>query len=406
MKNKTPIPYFLLVILLLSGCSGTQNLPEGDLLYTGAKIKVEGKATSKSERKEIKAALEDLVRPKPNSSFLGLKPKLFFYNLAGTPSKEKGFRYWLKNKVGEPPVLYSKVDLEYTTKVLENYTENNGYFNTKATADSTRHGKKASATYTVTPKEQYKIQSVQFPQDSSLIASTIRKTEKRSLLKKDNGYSLEVIKEERERIDARLKEKGFFYFNSDYIKVQVDSTVADHKVDLIVRIKDETPALAKQQYKINKVIVYPNYAINSDKISTASDSIVQYKDFTIIDPENLFKPRVFDRTLYFKKGDLYNRTNHNLSLNRLVNLGTFKFVKNQFKVADTTGNYLDAYYYLTPLPKKSISLELLANKLSQLYGYRTQCKLGKSQFIKRGRTTNYFCFWWSRSTSFGTKQWL
>jgi hypothetical protein len=51
--------------------------------------------------------------------------------------------------------------------------------------------------------------------------------------------SLDMIKEERERIDARLKRK-VFYFNSDYIKVQVDSTVADHKVDLIVQIKDET----------------------------------------------------------------------------------------------------------------------------------------------------------------------
>jgi hypothetical protein len=75
--------------------------------------------------------------------------------------------------------------------------------------------------------------------------------------------------------------------------------VADHKVDLI-KIKRK-PALASQQYKINKVIVYPNYSINSDKISTTSDSIVQYKDFTIIDPDNLFKPRVFDRTLYFAK---------------------------------------------------------------------------------------------------------
>jgi hypothetical protein len=53
--------------------------------------------------------------------------------------------------------LYSKVDLEYTTKVLENYTENNGYFNTKGLwlTDMV----KASATYTVNPKEQYKIQS-------------------------------------------------------------------------------------------------------------------------------------------------------------------------------------------------------------------------------------------------------
>jgi hypothetical protein len=49
-----------------------------------------------------------------------------------------------------------------------------------------------------------------------------------------------------------------------------------------------------------------------------------------------------------------------------VNLGTFKFVKNQFKVA-TLGNYLDAYYYLTPLPKKSIRLELLAKTNSANY---------------------------------------
>jgi outer membrane protein insertion porin family len=367
MKNKAPILYILLLIVLVYGCGGTQHLPEGELLYTGAKIKVEGKATTKSDRKAIKAALEELVRPKPNSSFLGIRPKLFFYNLAGTPKKEKGFRHWLKTKVGEPPVLYSKVDLEYTTKVLENYSENNGYFNTKATSDSTRHGKKATATYTVIPKQRYTIRTVQFPQDSSLIASTVRETQERSLLQVDNGYSLDAIKEERNRIDARLKEKGFYYFNADYIKVQVDSTVADHKVDLIVKIKEETPALASQQYKINKVIVYPNYAINSDKLTTTSDSIVQYKDFTIIDPDNLFKPRVFDRTLYFAKGDLYNRTDHNLSLNRLVNLGTFKFVKNQFKVADTLGNYLDAYYYLTPLPKKSIRLELLAKTNSANY---------------------------------------
>jgi hypothetical protein len=38
------------------------------------------------------------------------------------------------------------------------------------------------------------------------------------------------------RIDARLKEKGFYYL-PDYLKVQVDSTVADHQVDLIVKVK-------------------------------------------------------------------------------------------------------------------------------------------------------------------------
>ena len=367
MKNKAPLLYFLFVILFLAGCGGTNKIPKDELLYTGAKIKIEGNEPSKKERKALKTQLELLVRPKPNSSFLGMRPKLFFYNLAGQPKKEKGFRYWLRTKVGEPPVLYSKVDLEYNKSVLQNFSENNGYFNTKSSADSTRSGKKAKVSYTVTPNKRYFIREVKFPQDSSAIASLVRKTERRSLLKTGEPYSLEVIKTERERIDARLKEKGFYYFNADYLLIQVDSTVADHQVDLIVKLKTDAPEQSKMQYKINNVVVYPNYSINTNDVTSSSDSIVKYKDFTIIDSENLFKPSIFDRTLYFKKGDYYNRTNHNLSLNRLVNLGTFKFVKNQFKVADTIGNYLDAYYYLTPLPKKSIRVEVLAKTNSANY---------------------------------------
>ncbi|MFE3870564.1 BamA/TamA family outer membrane protein [Flavobacterium sp. ZS1P70] len=365
--NKSHLLYFLLLALFAFSCSNTKFLPEGELLYTGATVKVEGSEISNKEKKALKTALEDILRPKPNSSILGLRPKLYIYNLAGTPKKEKGWRYWLKTKVGEAPVLYSKVDLEYSKSVLQNFSENSGYFNTKTSADSTRHGKKATAEYVVKPGRQYKIREVKFPIDSAVISSAVRNTESTSLLKKDNGYSLDAIKLERIRIDARLKEKGFFYFNPDYLKVQVDSTVADHQVDLIVKVKDETPKLAEIPFKINKIIVYPNYTIGSDSIRPDYNAIKKYNDFTIIDPENLFKPRVFDRTLYFKKEDLYNRTNHNLSLNRLVNLGTFKFVKNQFKPSDTLGNYLDAYYYLTPLPKKSLRLEVLAKTNSANY---------------------------------------
>ena len=342
-------------------------MPEGELLYTGAKLTVEGKEASKKEKKVLKAALKEVVRPKPNSTILGLRPKLYVYNLAGTPKKEKGFRYWLKTKVGEAPVSYSQVDLEYNKSVLQNFAENSGYFNTKTVADSTRRGKKATAEYIVKPGKQYKIKEVKFPTDSSIISIAVRDTKRRSLLKNEEGYSLDAIKEERIRIDARLKEKGFFYFNPDYLKVQVDSTVADHQVDLIVKVKEEAPKLAETPYKINKIIVYPNYSIGSGSLKTNTDSVQKYNDLTIIDSENIFKPQIFDRALYFKKEDLYNRTEHNLSLNRLVNLGTFKFVKNQFRVSDTIGNYLDAYYYLTPLPKKSIRLEALAKTNSANY---------------------------------------
>ena len=247
IKSRHNLSYCLFTAVLIAGCSGTRNLPEGDLLYTGGSVDVVSESTPKKERKALEAALEPLLRPKPNASFLGMRPKLFFYNLAGEPTKDKGFRYWLRNKVGEPPVLYSEVDLEYNKKVLQNYAENNGYFNTTSVADSTRSGKKATAEYTLDPKRLYTIRDVKFPADSSLLGTAVSKVRRGSVLKKEAGYSLDNIKLERGRIDTRLKEKGFYYFNEDYLLVQVDSTVADHKVDLIVKIKNETPDLAKNQ---------------------------------------------------------------------------------------------------------------------------------------------------------------
>ncbi|MBS1934604.1 MAG: BamA/TamA family outer membrane protein, partial [Bacteroidetes bacterium] len=50
---------------------------------------------------------------------------------------------------------------------------------------------------------------------------------------------------------------------------------------------------------------------------------------------------------------------HNLSLNRLVTLGVFKFVKARFQETDTAGpNKLNAIYYLTPTEKKSLRFEV------------------------------------------------
>ena len=355
--------YLLILSIFIASCSNTKYLPDGELLYIGGKVTVKDTLISKKQRKALQTELATLLRPKPNKKLFGLRPKLFIYNLVGTVKKEKGFRHWLKFKVGEAPVLFSQVDLEYNKKLLQNYVENNGYFNARTSADSTKNGKRVTANYIVNPKEQYKIKSIEFPNDSSAISKAIIETIDKSLLKINNPYSLDIIKQERIRIDNRLKEKGFFYFNADYLKVQVDSTVAKHEVALIVKLKSETPVASKTPFKINKIIIYPNYSLNQDSLTKP----LKYKDFTIYDTTKTFKPRIFDRTLYFKKGDYYNRTNHNLSLNRLVTLGTFKFVKNQFVVSDTIGNYLDAYYYLTPLPRKSIRLEILAKTNSANY---------------------------------------
>ena len=361
MKNTI---YILLFTFLATSCSNTKYLAEGELLYVGGKVKVENDSISKNERKNLESELNKLIRPIPNNKILGLRPKLLIYNWAGKVTKEKGFWHWLKFKVGEPPVLFSQVDLNYNKSVLQNYVENNGYFNATSKSDSIQIDKKVNAEYVVNPNKQYKIKEVKFPTDSSKIAMEISKLNDKSFLKVGDKYSLDNIKLERSRIDSRLKEKGYFYFNADYLKFQVDTTVGYKQVDLIIKIKPETPEKSKTGFKINKIFIYPNYSLGQDTIKIVSQ---KHDDFEIFDTLKTFNLRIFDRTLYFKKDDLYNRTNHNLSLNRLVNLGVFKFVKNQFKVSDSLKNSLDAYYYLTPFTRKSIRVELLGKTNSANY---------------------------------------
>lgn len=362
------LKYFILLSLcFVFGCSNTKYLPKGELLYVGAEVKLEDSILKKKEKKELVNELESLLRPLPNKQFFGLRPKLWIYNVAGVPKKDKGIRHWLRTKAGEAPVFYSKVDLDYNTALLRNYAENKGFFKVEVSADSTSNDKRVRAIYTVLPKRRYKIKSVLFPEDSSDIAKTIAKTSRRSLLKVGRAYDLDVIKSERERIDARLKEKGYYYFNPDYILAQVDSTKGDYEVSIKVKIKEETPAKALIAYTINDIVVYPNFSILKDSVVYKKEDVIKYKDFTIIDSAKTFRPRVFDRALYFKKGDFYNRSDHNLSLNRFVNLGTFNFVKNEFKASDTIKNALDAYYYLTLLPKKFIRVEVLGKTNSASY---------------------------------------
>ena len=355
------------MIIFLYGCGNVKYLNEGEQLYVGGEVAVEKEDISRDEKKTLEENMESLLRPKPNTSFLGLRPQLWFYNIAGGEEAGNGFSRWIRDKLGQPPVLFSQVDLDYNAELVQGYAENRGYFNARSIADSTEKNRKVTAEYTVILGDQYRIKELTFPTDSIPLTVDIMETKDKSFLKVGDPYDLGVIKDERIRIDANLKEKGYYFFNPDYLLAQVDSTAGEKEVSLDLVVKDITPARAKQQYTINNIYIYPDYTITGDTIPVDSPVGEQYGEFTIFDPENKFKPELFERSLLFTSGELYNRTDHNKSINRLVNLGIFQFVSNQFKVSDSLGQTLDAYYYLSPMQKKSIRLELLGKTNSANY---------------------------------------
>src|SRR6476660_7620655 len=98
-RGKSFIIVSLAGYLLLVSCSGTKSVPAGDKLYTGARVTISGAATTR-EKHVLKEDLSGLTRPKPNSSFLGMRFKLAIYTLF-RKSKPNSFFGKIRDKNGE-----------------------------------------------------------------------------------------------------------------------------------------------------------------------------------------------------------------------------------------------------------------------------------------------------------------
>jgi len=362
---------WIFILPVLFACNNTRHIPKGDALYTGARVKLDGTTgITPKQRQVLRTDLDGLTRPKPNSKILGLRIRLSIYNLAGDTSKKGFFRKFLR-KLGEPPVLLSSVNLEKNVQILQNHLENTGFFRGDVSGDTIVKRKRARAIYEASSGPQYTIKEVQFVSDSSVRADSvelfnqIRASSSKTLLAPGAPFNLSLIKAERTRIDAYLKERGYYFFNPDFLIVQVDSTIGEHKVNMYVNVKPSTPPEAYDVYKVNDVYVYSNYSLNTASIDTNMANAQFFKGYYVIDPEKKFKPKLFQQSLKFNPGDVYNRTDHNLSLNRLVNLNLFKFVKNRFEVTSSVDTpALDVYYYLTPLPRRSLSAQVTGSTKS------------------------------------------
>jgi outer membrane protein insertion porin family len=356
MRQRIKTSLFILGCLIFSACSNTKHLKPGQNLYVGAEVNINPDPSVRIDnQKDVKNTLLTKTRPRPNKKILGIRFKLGMYNLVGEPKKPKGIRNWLRNKVGEPPVLLSEVNLTYNNAVLGSYLISQGYLQSVVTGDTVVKSKRATAVYTVNTGNRYTINSVTFPKDSAGIPHIINENLDKTLLKAGDNYDLDVFKTERERIDNDLKEAGYFYFSPDYLILQVDSTIGNNKVDVTLRVKDIAPEAGLKPYTINEINLYPNYTLRRDSALRRSTPEV-YNDFNIYDRRQTFKPKLFDRLVFFKKDELYNRRDHNQSLNRMVNIGAFQYVKADFVPLDSfKNNQLDLNVYLTPLKKKSMS---------------------------------------------------
>lgn len=344
-----------LLIWVIGGCSGTSSLSSEQSLYTGAEmeLKVTGDVNG---RKGVKRKLKDLLRPEPNLSIFGMRPRLWLHNKIREPKKDKGFRHWLKYKVGNPPVLLSDVQPALISQSLDEKLFNIGFFTSEVEYKIDQKKKTSEIIYEASISDSYKIRKVVYPDDTGKIASIIDSVSSKSVMQKDDRFSLEMLDEERQRLQNVMKDKGYYHFSGSNLIFEIDSTVGERKLDIYLLLKKNVPEEALQQYKINRIEIYPDYSF-AQFDSVRKGKKIRVDSMNYYERDQKINPQAITRAILMKPDQLYSRERHTKSLNRIIGLGIFRYVDVRFH-EDSVSNLLNARFLLSPLKKKSIRMQV------------------------------------------------
>jgi outer membrane protein assembly factor BamA len=353
---------FLLIFacLLMTACSGTKLLPKGEKLYTGAEIKLvqTDKSANHNNKGLIESIAKESVRPLPNTSYFGMRPQVWMYESAGENPKSK-FKKWLK-KTGQAPVLLSQVIPQVTAAVIDAKLFNIGIFNSMTEFKIVEKEHTATIVYTSYIHTRFKVKEMTYSISDDSLSRIILSADDMSIIKAGDDYNLSLLTLERIRIDALLKNKGYFYFNPDYLLFKADTSDVNRTVSLKLTLKDSIPDDALNVYRINHVFINQNFSLSEEPKDSTIDTLMFHNTIFIGKAEEQsILPRVILRSVYLKRHEIYSRENHTITLNRLMSMGNFKFVQVKFSKSDTTATgYLDATILMTPMPKHTFRAEM------------------------------------------------
>ncbi|MBM3435681.1 MAG: hypothetical protein FJY07_05620 [Bacteroidetes bacterium] len=365
MKIFNCIFRLIVLLMLVTACSTTRRLQEGQYLLVKNKVEVTNPA------REVSAGdLESLIRQKPNNRFLRVFPVKLWINS-------------ILPKAGEPPVILDIPLISESENQITKYLNNIGYFQSQVSHDINYQGKKAKkVSYIVKLSEPYTIRDVRFKIRDEDIRRIVVSDTAESLIKKQSVYNTFVLDQERLRIAKLLNDHGYFGFNRDYVFYEVDSSLNHKSMDIGIVVKNilipsPKPNIPPQEQKhkvyfINNIYIDPSYkSIRPDSVlydtliqnlERRRDTVLHEYKFVYTPPMKI-KPRLIMRSMFVEKNRLYNSTDAQQSYKKLSNLKIFKYVDINFRESDTARklsgqkNYLDCTVHLTRFPVHSYSIE-------------------------------------------------
>lgn len=375
------------ICLLLASCTGTKHLPKGEKLYTGADIEFE--TSDKINTKQIKRITKNSFRPEPNKSFLGMRPKLWLHMAARkNPNTKLGI--WLRKR-GEPPVLISSVKPGVTADIIDASLFNHGIFKSYTENKVIEKKNTAKVLYTSYIHKPYKVDDLTFNISDDSISKIILEVKDKSLIKPGEDYNLELLQNERTRIDLELKNQGYFYFNPDYLLFKADTSATDRTISLQLTLKDNTASNALTVYRINQVFIDQNFSLDNEVSKAESDTIHFLNNVFAGKMSDMnIRPNVILESVYLKKGEIYSRHNHTTTLNRLMSMGTFKFVQVRYADSDSMpAGLLNVTLLLSTMTNRTFRSELeIVSKSNNFTGPRMNASLLNRNTFKGAELLN------------------
>jgi len=344
-----------MLVLLISSCSNSRHLGEDRYLLTRNKIIFE-KENPGIETSE----LHGLIQQKPNKRFLGLmRFKLWAYNRS-FKGRDTRYRQWLRNTVGERPVILDTSTAARTCVDMEKYLANVGYFHSDVdySVQFNERSKKAHVTYSVDPSDPYRIADLSYEISDPELAAWISRTASASLIRTGNNYNVYTLDEERERVSNFLVNNGYYGFVKDYIFFEVDSALGNRQMEVFFKVKNKTLSATDSagnfieerhhRYLIDRVEIYPDFDPSTpfpgkEPFDTLVEEVHQVRRnkspnyYHILFREKLrINPGILAQSTLIENGEPYSLKDVQETYKRYGNLSIYKFADIGFNESGST----------------------------------------------------------------------
>ena len=326
--------------------------------------------------------LRDLIRQKPNRRILGFyRFHLNVYQFADR-GRETSIRRWMKNTIGEPPVLFDQTLAESTVRQFELFMHSKGYFNAEVDKEVEFRGRRAIVTYQVEGKTPYRIREINYHIPDPHLGQFVLADTAASVLRSGQRYDADRLQQERVRISRNLQDNGFHQFSREYVFFRVDSTLASRQLDVLIDISD--PSVVRpvtddipdsprhKRFRINDIIIYPDYS-PFRPASRFSDTTVYVSErngeetrYTFLHNEPMrIRPRALVNNILVEQDGFFRISDVEQTYNYLSRLRNFRFINIQFSEnpepregtpSDTLG-FLDTRIQLTRSPANAFTVE-------------------------------------------------